>query len=394
MVLKKAQKWKLLRNGKASLLNNISIIEILPSLFRSVFLLVILCFAIGCSNENHNEDEAINDMYFPPTNTALWETISPAELHWNMEVLTELEDFLETNNTRAFLILKNGRIVVENYWGQTILNNADFNQKSKWYWASAGKSLTATLVGIARQEGFLDINAKTNEYLGPGWTALPADKEDLIKVHHQLSMTTGLDYQLADLDCTIPDCLKYATDAGNQWFYHNAPYSLLEEVVVNATATTYNQFTAEYLGRKIGMNGTWIKSGYNNVFWSTAREAARFGLLIQNKGTWYDSKILKDENYFAQMTQSSQELNPSYGYLWWLNGKNKVILPGFSASVSRSLCPDAPTDLIAAMGKNGQFIEIIPSKGLVIVRMGEAPGEAVLPIVFHDEMWEILERLL
>ena len=61
-------------------------------------------------------------------------------------------------------------------------------------------------------------------------------------------MTTGLDYTVPDLDCTEPACLHYKADAGTQWYYHNAPYLLLETVVENASGKTYNQFTDEKFG--------------------------------------------------------------------------------------------------------------------------------------------------
>jgi CubicO group peptidase (beta-lactamase class C family) len=61
--------------------------------------------------------------------------------------------------------------------------------------------------------------------------------------------------------------------------------------------------------------------GFNNIYFSTARSMARFGLLNLNKGIWDTVPILNDTNYFTEMTTTSQDMNRSYGYLWWLNGK-------------------------------------------------------------------------
>jgi CubicO group peptidase (beta-lactamase class C family) len=240
---------------------------------------------------------------------------------------------------------------------------------------------------MAQEDGDLNILNKTSDYLGENWTSLPDAKEDLITVRHQLTMTTGLDYNVADVDCTLPGCLQYKADAGDQWFYHNAPYTLLEQVVSNATATDYNQYTNEKLESKIGMDGTWIKSGYNNVYWSKARDAARYGLLILNEGKWDETQIMTDADYFNDMVNTSQALNPSYGYLWWLNGKGSVIFPGLPNSFAISMSDNAPSDLFAAMGKNGQFIDVVPSLDLVVVRMGEAPDGSLVPVQFHDDMW-------
>ena len=195
-------------------------------------------------------------------------------------------------------------------------------------------------------------------------------------------MTTGLEYNVSDLDCTLPTCLTYRTDAGQQWFYHNAPYTLLEKVVENATGLDYNDYSNQKVESVIGMNGQWISQGYNNVFWSTARDMARFGLLILNQGKWNNTDVLSDADYYEQMINTSQSLNPSYGYLWWLNGKESIIFPILPNSFNISMSDNAPTDLFAAMGKNGQFVEVIPSKNIVVIRMGEAPDNHLFHLLF------------
>lgn len=355
----------------------------------------ILFFLVACSTDEvaPDTDSASNQtpLYFPPVvANADWATTTPESLGWETTTLTELYQYLESQNSRAFIILKDGKIVVEKYWGNQIQNDAPFIQNSAWYWASAGKSLTAFLVGLAQQKGLINIDNKSSDYLGKNWTSLPTEKEDLITVKHQLSMTTGLDYQVIDTDCTDPTCLKYGVDAGQQWFYHNAPYTLLGKIVENASGRTYNAFTNQELENKIGMEGAWLQSqnGFSNMYWSTARDMARFGLLILNQGTWNNTPIMTDEAYFQAMTNSSQTLNPSYGYLWWLNGKNSFIAPSFTRSFSFHLAPNAPEDLLLAAGKNGQFIDIIPSLNMVVIRMGDNPEDALVPITFHNDMWK------
>ncbi len=180
------------------------------------------------------KDPESADLYFPPVNSDSWENLTPASQGWDEAALNELYNYLEEQNSRAFIVLKDGKIVVEKYWGQNLLGNADFTSNTPWYWASAGKTLTAFLTGIAQQEGLLNIGDKTSKYLGEGWTSAPAEKEDLITIRHQLTMTTGLDYEVDDLDCTDPSCLLYKADAGTQWFYRNAAYTLIEQVISNA----------------------------------------------------------------------------------------------------------------------------------------------------------------
>ena len=360
------------------------------------FLLFILLSIISCSkDENQISQPVVNNIYFPSIDSDQWETISPDELNWDSVEIENLYEFLELNNTRAFIVLKDGKIVIENYWGNNILNTAPFDRNSSWYWASAGKTLTAFLVGIAQDNGLLSVEDKSATYLGNGWTNLTANQESLIKIKHQLTMTTGLDYEVDDLNCTTPNCLNYKDTPGTSWFYHNATYTLLKDVIENSSGITYNDFTNQKVKMKIGMGGSWIQSNYNNIYWSTSRDMARFGLLILNEGVWDEQVILNDANYFSNMINTSQQINESYGYLWWLNGKDSLIPPGITIPIQTSLASNAPDDLIAGMGKNGQYLDVIPSQNLVIVRMGEAPNaDNLVPINFHNEMWSYLNDIL
>ncbi|MBR9774555.1 MAG: beta-lactamase family protein [Cytophagales bacterium] len=359
-----------------------------------ILLLGLVSVLIFSCEEKDMLPEVENELYFPPSHTDEWQSTAPNTLGWSQEALENLYTYLEENQTRAFIILKDGKIVVEKYWGNNFLNTGVFEASSMWYWASAGKTLTATLIGAAEKEGFLSIGDRTSDYLGTGWTSFSPEKEDLITIKHQLTMSTGLNYQVSDLDCTAPSCLEYGKDAGTQWYYHNAAYTLLEKVVNKASGIDYNTFTDQKIEAITGMDGRWVPLGYNNVYWSTARDMARFGLLTLNKGIWEANQAVYTEGYYEQMVNSSQELNPSYGYLWWLNGKSKIIFPGLPTSFNRDLSVYAPDDLIAGMGKNGQFVEIVPEQNLVVVRMGEAPNDALVPISFHDEMWEKLHLVI
>ncbi len=359
--------------------------------------LLLACLSGACRDQDTPLDDTPSPsaLYFPPTGTAAaWETTEANRLNWNVDEVENLYEYLAANSTRAFIVLKDGKIVLEKYWGNNLSNTAPFTADSPWYWASAGKTLTATLVGIAQQDGKLRIEDKTSEYLGSGWTAMPAEKENLVTIRHQLSMTTGLEYQVPDLNCTRSSCLTYRADAGAQWFYHNAPYTLLRDVVEEATQTDYNQYTQQKVGSVIGMSGSWIALEGGNTYFSTARDMARFGLLMLAEGTWANTPVLSDANYFRNMVNTSQDLNPAYGYFWWLNGKSSVIFPSLALSFNMELASNAPADLIAALGKNGQFINVVPSMNLVVIRMGEAPDNALVPIAFHNTMWEKLNRIV
>jgi len=326
-------------------------------------------------------------IYFPPTTGNTWATITPGELGWCEDQLPELISFLESNNTKAFIVLKNGRIVIENYFGT-------FTQDSLWYWASAGKTLTSYLVGIAQQNGQLSINDLSSSYLGSGWTNCTADQEDAITVRNQLTMTSGLDDGVADDDCTLPICLNYLAPAGTRWAYHNAPYTRLDGVLEGATGQTLNGLVFSALKQPIGMDGFFFQNGYNNVYLSTARSMARFGILMQNEGNWNGNQLMTDANYFQEMITPSQNLNNSYGYLWWLNGQSSYMVPGSQLVLPGMLFPHAPADVYAALGKNGQFLNVCPSEGLVFVRLGNAPDNSLVPFLLNDQIWEKLNAVL
>ena len=325
--------------------------------------------------------------YFPPSGSNDWETLDPASLGWCPERIDSLYGFLGSRNTKAFLVLKDGRIVLEHYFGT-------FTQDSLWYWASAGKTLTSTLVGIAQEEGFLDISLPTSTYLGTGWTSAPPDKEALITVRNQLTMTTGLDDGVADSDCTDPACLTYLADAGTRWAYHNAPYTILDEVVANSTGQSFSAYFNSRTRNPIGMDGFWFPVSYNNVYFSKARSMARFGLLALNNMIWDNDTILHDAGYFADATSPSQTLNESYGYLWWLNGQPTFMVPGLQFVFPGSLMPSAPPDMFSALGKNDQYLNVVPGRNMVVVRMGDpAYSDVLVPLTLNNEIWQHIEWL-
>lgn len=359
---------------------------------NTVFFIILLAIFCSCQkagvNAPDNSIKGDTALYFPPLPPSLWQQKSPEELAWNTQELTNVYAYLAQKKTRAFIILHQGKIVAEKYFGT-------FTADSSWYWASAGKTMTAFLVGIAQQEGSLNISDKTAKYLGTGFTSLTPQKENLITIRHQLTMTTGLNDGVADVDCTLPACLEYKADAGTRWAYHNAAYTLLDKVLETATKTSFNNYFQQKLRDKIGMNGIWIKAGYNNVLFSTLRSMARFGLLMLNKGIWNGSAILNDSSYFNAQISTSQTLNQGYGYLTWLNGKSSYMLPTTQYNFSGSLVPNAPADMYAALGKNDQKIYVVPSMDLVIIRMGDDAGNGRLAASsFDNELWGLLRKLI
>lgn len=317
-------------------------------------------------------------LYFPPNFSSVWDTISPANLGWCSQRVDSLTQYVRETNAKAFIILKDGKIVIEKYYGT-------FTKDSSWYWASAGKSLTSMLVARILDDGFINLNDSVSKYLGSGWTTCLSQKEKLITVRDQLCMTTGLDDGVINTDCTLDTCLNYLADAGTRWAYHNAPYLLLHDVIEQATGQTIQQYTNQKIKNQIGMQSGWW---FNGTFFSTARDMARFGLFALANGKWNNNTIINQPVYLNNMKNSSNPYNLSYGYLWWLNGKISFMLPQSQFIFQGYLIPNAPPDMYAALGKYDQKIYIVPSLNMVVIRMGNAATTNNLALsTFDNVLW-------
>jgi CubicO group peptidase (beta-lactamase class C family) len=324
-------------------------------------------------------------MYFPDNTNTTWETTSVSSLGWKETAVQPLKDYLIQKHTKSFMILVNGRIVMEEYFN-------GHNATATWPWNSAGKTLVATTTGIAQQEGLLNINNKVSQYLGTGWTSEPIAKENLITTKHLLTMTSGIN-DASDL--VIKSNLTYLADAGTRWSYHNV-FQKLMDVVGAASGQDYETYFNAKLKTKIGMDGFWNNGLIFKIYHSNTRSMARFGLLALNKGKWKNETII-NEPFFTESISTSQNINPSYGYLWWLNGKATYMVPGAQTVYQTILVPNAPLDMYAAMGAEDQRIYVIPSKNMVVIRMGDASDPANPNFAlsgFDNEFWQKINAVI
>lgn len=354
---------------------------------KNLLLATLSFLALSCSNDENNSSNSTTEeaMYFPPIGSDTWATKTPESLGWNTNNIQQLYDYLELKNSRSFMVLHNGKIVLEKYFGT-------HTATTPWYWASAGKTLTSTVTGIAEQEGLININNKVSSYIGTGWTSETLAKENLITCKHLLTMTSGLDDAYNNStdetinDCVSPGCLVYKADAGTRWAYDNV-YVKLQDVVAQASGQSWSNYFNTKLRDKIGMTGTWLQQYSNSIFWSNTRSMARFGLLALANGKW-DGTTIINSNYFNTATHTSQNINLAYGYLWWINGENSYHMPQSQLTFNGCLIPNAPTDMFCALGKNDQKIYVVPSKKLVIIRMGDAADSSNFAMSgFDNELW-------
>lgn len=344
----------------------------------SRFPLFVLLAVFAACGKDTSDPPAAEAMFFPSNTDTSWERKSISSLGWNTGAVQTLKDYLAQKHSKSFMILVNGRIVMEEYFN-------GHNATATWPWNSAGKTLVSTATGIAQQEGLLDINTKASQYLGAGWTVAPLAKENLITVRHLLTMTSGLN---DSSELVIRPNLKYMADAGTRWSYHNV-FQKLMDVVGAASGQTYENYFNAKLKNKLGMDGFWNYGLIFTVYHSNTRSMARFGLMALNNGKWNNEQII-NSSFFNDAINTSQSINPSYGYLWWLNGKSGAMIPGGQTFYPGTLVPNAPADMYAAMGAEDQRIYVIPSKKMVVIRMGDAsdpqnPNFAVSG--FDNELW-------
>ncbi|TAH12070.1 MAG: class A beta-lactamase-related serine hydrolase [Runella slithyformis] len=328
-----------------------------------------------------SKPDALPDLaYFPPTAGLVWETTDPQKLGWDVAKLNETIDLVGNSNSKSFIILYKGRIVVEKYWSGWTLTNTQAI-------ASASKSVSALMTGIAQEKNGLDINKKVSDYLGKGWSAASQTKEDLITVRHLITMSSGLD-----------DNLSYYADAGKDWYYNTNAYYKSLDILEKISKKSLRDYSKEVLWDKIGMqNTTWINIPSLKTMVCSGRDMARFGLLVLNNGKWNGTAVINDSDFLNQMQQTSQSLNPAYGYLWWLNGQKSYKLPSgnpqFNNVGTGLLIPAAPVDMVSALGKGDQKIYVVKSKDLVVIRQGEdaKTSESRLALTSFDNLlWQKL----
>ncbi len=331
----------------------------------------------GCVNLFNTtpcDDVDPEDWYFPPIDPQddTWEAIPPEALGWDPAKLQDLLLYLGQNNTTAVVLLYKGRILAEQYCPEW-----DPHTTAKVF--SVSKSVTAFLVGRAQAQGLLDIDEYVTTYLPENWSyALPIFKS-MITVRHLLTMTSGLKNNIL---------LTFDAQAGTVWKYNTLAFKKLIAVLEAVTGVGIDEYTATVLYAPTGMRDT---SWQQDKLYCSARDMARFGLMILAGGQWDGQTLLDDPDYFAAMLDSSQDLNAAYGYLWWLNGKESWVLPDDTTGAG-SIIPSAPNDLVSAQGLGDKKIYVVPSMHLVLVRHGTAAGETSeeAPSGFDDTLWQLL----
>lgn len=273
--------------------------------------------------------------------------------------------------TTAVVIVQNGRIVAENY-------REGFGPHVSQRTWSVAKSLAGTLIGVAAAEGRIDPAqpAPIAQWMTPG------DPRAAITTDQLLRMASGLHSSTAG---NRTDALYFGGAAvseetvawpllappGTRYRYANNDTVLAMLGLRQAYGDEAKALAFPFTGLlwKIGMTRTVPETDWKGSFimssqvWTTARDLARLGLLYQDDGVFLGQRLLPSgwRDYVTQASGPQPAQGPfGYGATFWLMNKS----------------PGVPADTFAAIGNRGQFLVIVPSRKVVIVRRGEDPGAA------------------
>ncbi|RYF91219.1 MAG: class C beta-lactamase-related serine hydrolase [Chitinophagaceae bacterium] len=277
------------------------------------------------------------------------------------------------HEARALLVLYDGELVAEHY-------APGFDKNSRMLGWSMAKSVTGALVGILVKQGKLHV---TQPAPVPEWSNAN-DPRHAITLQHLLQQTSGLDFEedyskysnatrmlFQEKDMAAYTANRPLTMAPGKMFYYSSGNSNILSRIIRHTVgeEQYRSFIYDSLFKKIGMqsalleadaSGTMVGSSY---LFATARDWARFGLMYYNNGNVNGEMLFTDDWVRQSVTTIAGDALQQYGYQFWLNGLDK------EKSVQRKF-PSAPVDMFYAGGYAGQNIFVIPSKKLVVVRLG------------------------
>ena len=268
--------------------------------------------------------------------------------------------------TRAVLVLHKNKIIAEKY--------ADgFSKETKMLGWSMTKSITSAILGVLEKQGKVTANQIN---LFPEWEN---DERSKISLNNLLQMNSGLEWtedynNISDVtkmlflenDMSSVQLNKQLQGIPNEsWNYSSGTTNLLSRFIRNQFEShqEYLNFWYDEIIDKIGMksmiietdvSGNYIGSSYG---WATVRDWAKFGQLYLNNGNWNGDQILNSSwiEYSKKPTNGS---NGRYGAQFWLN--------------AGGIYPNVPKDLFSCNGYQGQYVFMIPSEDIIVVRFGLA----------------------
>jgi CubicO group peptidase (beta-lactamase class C family) len=363
------------------------------AIFRATLLsfFIISCLVIiSCSEEVRPLPSYQYSV--PVTDNDGWETDSIQAVGLNSIPLENMMNFVNSANgvynIHSILIIKNGKLVFEEYFKGWTFNGMEPNNCMGDYilydryfadsLCSVTKSFTGALVGIAIDHQFIENeNAKLFSFFQDYSEFNDDDRKDRIEIRHLLSNTSGLywpewDSRLVDPQNPLMglwrarDPIKYILDRpmvfepGVQFNYSGGNTNLLGEIVKRASGLDADRFSREYLFNPLGVsNLRWLYLANDVVYTSgdlylRPRDMAKFGQLFLDGGEWNGTRIISEDwiNKSLEAVSSIPNSSAGYGYTWWIES---VQIEGHTVLTQ------------SARGWGEQYIFLIPEKEMVVV---------------------------
>jgi CubicO group peptidase (beta-lactamase class C family) len=304
--------------------------------------------------------------------------VDPAAAGLDAAALEQMAATAERAGSECLVVTKDGAIVGEWYWD-------GFDAETEREVFSVTKSITATLVGIAQDRGLLDIDDRASDYIDE-WKGTPSEG---VTIRNLVSNDSGryhdFDTDYVQMAGRAPDKTAFSiglsqqVEPGTTWVYNNAAIQTLDAVLEEATGMPTGEFASEALFEPLGMGTTINTDAAGNTLTfmgaqASCRDLARFGLLHLRDGSWGEEQVVSSE-WVDEATRPSQEINPAYGFLWWLNRAGDVGVGTGDDAREGSIAGSADSSSYAALGLFNQVVGVFPSSGLVVTRLGADKGE-------------------
>ena len=308
----------------------------------------------------------------------LLDTIVLASQPFSTNTVTQasFDEFLASTQTTAFLIIKDDRLIYENYFN-------GYERDSINTSFSVAKSFVSALVGIAIDEGLIDsVEDPITKYIPE--LQNKDSRYSAITIKNLLSMASGLRYveeetPFSDDTKTYydPNLRVVALSAvieeepGKRFHYNNYNYLLLGIILERATGMPVAKYMEEKLWKPMGMEApaSWSIDSETNGFEkmesginARAIDFAKFGRLYLNNGSNWDGKQIISEKWISASTSANSTSDPSteYQYGWWIYPLQSDV--------------DNNNRHFSARGNLGQFVYLAPEEGLIIIRHGYDSG--------------------
>jgi len=308
----------------------------------------------------------------------------PLDSNYNKGVIPDsLMKIIDSNNTHAFLVIQNGKLLYEKYWD-------GYTSKTLSGSFSAAKSIISLLIGIALDEGKIkSLDEPVGNYV-PHFKTSGLEK---VRIKDLLTMSSGTNYKESDLgyfslnatgyygddEAYLIDQLKYKEPSGTTWDYRSADTQVLGFIVEKVFGDNISHLVSERFMKPMGAesDALWLLDGAKKhekafcCFNGVAHDYARFGQLVLNKGKWGDKQIVSETYVQAATTPATylkdtyENNNPVdfYGYQYWI-----VHHRGLSVAAQNGLF--------------GQYVFIIKEKNAIVVRLGESK---VIKPIHHSQ---------